>query len=172
MRAVFFMVASFISAALYAQPAFTLRGNSYVQRGILEYGGEEFPITAYVKHFKPSAETAVVVETQAGSLAKIVLDRNGSEISLEASRAIPERIVRKTILRDIRAVLGFYGLLGADVVRMSKDSRGVVATLDFDGYSIKFSDYKLRNGNRLLPHTIEICSDSYKLTLILASLGN
>ena len=163
MKIPFFVIAFFASAALCAQPVFPLRGNSYVQRGILEYGGEEFPITVFVKYFGLSSETAIVVDSS-------ILGSDGSEKSLEVSQVIPERIVRKTMLRDARAVFGYYGLLGADVVKMSKNLRGFAADLKFDGYSVKFSDYKLWGEGKLLPQTIEIASDSYKLKLTLVAL--
>ena len=170
MKIPFFVIAFFASAALCAQPVFPLRGNSYVQRGILKYGGEEFPITVFVKYFGLSSETAIVVDSSMGNLAKFVLGSDGSEKSLEVSQVIPERIVRKTMLRDARAVFGYNGLLGADVVKMSKNLRGFAADLKFDGYSVKFSDYKLWGEGKLLPQTIEIASDSYKLKLTLVAL--
>lgn len=171
MRALFLMLAFFLSSAACAQqPLFTLRGNSYIQRGVLEYRGVEIPVTVFVKHFYPSSQTAVVLDSSAGILAELVLGRDGSEVSLKASSFIPERILRKTMLRDARAVLGYYGLLGSDVVRMSKNLRGLVSSLNFDGYSVKFSDYKLWDGKKLLPQTIEISSDSYKLKLALVKL--
>ncbi|MFR6034570.1 MAG: hypothetical protein ACLUKN_16220 [Bacilli bacterium] len=76
-----FVIAFFASAALCAQP-FSFEGNSYVQREFWNMA-ERNSDYGVCEIFRLSSETAIVVDSSMGNLAKFVLGSDGSENALK-----------------------------------------------------------------------------------------
>jgi len=167
----------FLSLFMYLESAaadsrFVCPAGGYVQRVVLTYDGAQTPLTVYVKNSGDDS-LRVVVDSPAGWLAKITLDSLGNEVSLKTSEFFPERLARKFILRDIRAVLGYIGLLDDGVVKISTNNLGLVATLCTDNYSAIFSEYCQDSISKgYYPRSIEIVASSYKLNITTASIKN
>lgn len=168
----FILVCLFFAASgmlCAADTMFPLRGLSYMQRGILKYGGNDIALTVYV--VCADGKVNAVVESQSGMLAKVCISqKDGAEISCEGGTLFPERLARRIVMRDILAVLGYNAYGGSRAVYFRK-SNGRLDSLSSDGYAVEFSDYR-KIGSADIPFKIKIKNSDYNLSLYFVSLIN
>ena len=162
MRRAFLIFSLFAAVCAFGDGASPFAGMSYIQRGILEYGGAEIPLTVYVVRNADKVDMAV--ESDAGTLAKVsVSARDGGELACSGGAILPARLVRRFVLRDLRVALALGGFEGVSVV-VYRISDGKTVSISADGYTMEFSDYKKVGGN-CVPSRIEITDKSYRLGL-------
>ncbi len=145
---------------------FSLAGKSYIQRGVLSFGGEEIAINVYVVAEKD--KTKMLLETRAGRLAKLEIDAYGNVLSCECGGFFPKSFVEKFVLRDMRLALGFTGFLSCVTLETKNDN---LKSVSYDNYKMEFCDYKSANfSDKKIPHKMKISADKYELELELVRL--
>ena len=160
------LAAAILSAAALSlaipDGGYALRGKSYMQRGVLSAGGADMPITVYV--LSGDSSISMAIEGEAGVLAKVAVSPlDGRELSCSGSTALPEKIVRKFALRDLRAAMGLGGFENAEAVFVEKCG-GRTISASSGGYKIEFSEYK-KIGETEIPTRLKISCESYSLSL-------
>ncbi len=162
MRRAFLIFSLFAAVCAFGGAASPFAGMSYIQRGILEYGGAEIPLTVYVARNGNAVDMAV--ESDAGTLAKVSVSADdGRELECVGGAILPERLVRRFVLRDLRVALGLGGFDGSAVV-VRRVADGKTVSVSTDGYAMEFSDYK-KIGGICVPSRIEISDKNYRLGL-------
>ena len=120
----------------------------------------------YPAHVKYGGAVNMAVESDAGTLAKVSVSADdGRELECSGGAVLPERLVRKFVLRDLRVALGLGGFEGAAVV-VRRLERGKTASISADGYTMEFSEYG-KIGAECVPTKTEISNDNYRLKLEL-----
>ena len=144
LNAVFFSIAARLVCAgesLYG-------GLSYTQRGILETGGEETPVTVYVR--SSGGKTAMQMESQLGMLCRLEAGPDGTASVLEGSPLFRESWVRDYVLRDLLIVTG---------ARPPSDFAG-------ESYAISFGRFEYSKAHgRLIPMEVDIRGERYRISL-------
>lgn len=164
MRFLFSIFSVLAAACAFGAGVSPFGGMSYIQRGILEYGGAEIPLTVYV--VRDGGAVNMAVESDAGTLAKVSVSADdGRELECSGGAVLPERLVRKFVLRDLLVALGLGGFEGAAVV-VRRLERGKTASISADGYTMEFSEYG-KIGAECVPTKTEISNDNYRLKLEL-----
>ncbi len=153
------LAAVFFCSGVCAKDGNLLRGFNYVQRGILEIGGCEQPVSVLVK----SSQDRHILQMQGdfGRLATLVLDSNGLPEKISGSAFFDTRWVEKFLFRDFRILLGYNP---PKAYRIERDLNGDIRSIKADGYEMLLGNYATIKNSRI-PQKISIKAKEYKISL-------
>lgn len=154
---ILFMSALFAFADTNA--LFSFSGQSYIQRGVLTFDNREIALNVYV--VCSNGKSKMIMDTQAGRLARIELDEFGNVIICEGGKLFPTRFVERLLLPNFRAIMGFTKFLNQPLVYLKN---GKVCEIQYDDCVIKFCETSVKSEKIELPR-VEIESKSYKVEL-------
>ena len=167
MKKFFAALAMFFPLCAFCGGLFPLAGKSYIQRGRLSFGSGEIAITVYVSA-APDGSAKMLLQSQAGRLAKIELCPCGRARSCEGGALFPKRFAEKFALRDFRACWGMAKFLPKDA--RIEISRGAAAGVSYGGYSAEFSQFfRVEKWGCDVPRVAEIKCPEYTLRLEFAA---
>ena len=147
---------SVLTSYASANPFFVFSGKSYIQRGVLTVNEQEIAFTVYV--VSTAEKIKMIMETQAGRMARIELDSYGKVIVCEGGKLFPKRFVESFVLPNFRAIMGFTKYLDNAFVYLKNAS---VCEIEHNCTLIKFEEMSVNNSAQALPK-IEIISQKYK----------
>lgn len=149
-------------SALFADASFPLSQVSYIQRGILKYDDSEFPLTAYV--IKKDGSTILSLQSNAGELVKIALDKNFKLEFVKTSKIFPKSIAKRFVVRDFAAIMGDFDSFSGREIDVDFDAKTRAKSVKCGGYILEFLNYKTAEGSHLeVPQKIKISTPDYSL---------
>lgn len=173
MRAVHFIAAAAMAAAqcAFAGGGFSMMGLSYVQRGVLEIGGSQTPVTVFVK--SGGGEAAMQMESPVGTLCRVRTGVAGREIA-SGSAAFRDSWAREHALRALEAAMAMPGFLeGEDGVKISFSPAGggFFRAHTPSGFRFEMSDFSVETPDgRLAPRLMEVSGPGYGARLKLVKI--
>lgn len=157
---IFFTFYAFCAAANLPLP---LRGQSYIQRGILNVEGVQTPLTVYVESGKN--QYSLILDSPLGIAAKVVLDKDGKVLLSSGGALLSDADVSNFVLRDLLIAFGFFD---EKKFNIEKNSASMIVKISTADYFMQFENYKIFDGAKSpLPQKMKVVCADYSITLNL-----